>query len=172
MAKIETPFRKDVPLLLVKVGKHMWGGTIQSSKANRVVSNHFDAVPRWGKAMKMLINPHAASWLKMREAFKAVHAAWRKSTLPWTIDGHRIFQAKGENSLDEMRDLVSQLDELIRQAEQAREEFFRAYPELMLQRKKEHGDLFDESHYPSLDDLRAKISLEVSTKVLAPAKGD
>jgi hypothetical protein len=78
-----------------------------------------------------------------------------KHTLPWSVDGMRIL--KSDCYMDFSQDVRGWQD----QWENARDEFLRVYPALKHEAAQALGSMYDESDYPSVDDLRHKFKFDV-----------
>lgn len=88
---------------------------------------------------------------------------WAK-TLPWSQDGSRIISPELWFSL------ATGINQLEGKYKAAVEEFLLEYPTLVQQAKTDLGDLYAESDYPTVDQLRARFSWGLSVYPLPSAQ--
>lgn len=138
--------------VLVKFTDRCWmGGKIDSevsAKVHKDAGAKADTGHYWKRLVpKAAIRPRA-------NAGNAVREFHMNQTLPWMEGGVRILPvANFKKYTDGMRKLIAK-------AEEEEKKFIKEYPEWVKEAKKTHGKLFNEAHFPTASEVRAKFGID------------
>lgn len=141
--------------LLVNLSISQWAGRKFDKKATATVKANHAASEKSGNYTKKLL-PGSSELKEVTTAAAAMRQFFYNQTLPWCNDGARILASK--NYLDFTADIAKQKDEYSRTVEN----FLVSYPFLINNAKTELGDLYNQSDYPNVNQLRNKFSVDVS----------
>jgi len=139
--------------VLVKFTDRAWRGGMIDKQVGADVMKANDAKSNVGHFWKRLV-PKAA--IKPRaNAGAAARIFHQQNTLPWLEGGVRILPvANFQVYMDGMRKLISK-------AEGEEKKFLKDFPQWIAEAKRTHGKLFNENHFPSIDELTRKFGIEI-----------
>lgn len=139
--------------VLVRCVEHTWMGGAIDKKVGKEVTDSKGAKADVGHFWLRLV-PKAAI-RPIANAGNAVKHFYRRNTLPWLDGDVRMLPAS------ELETFMRDLRKLINDRAKEERKFFDNYKTWMEEARKTHGQLFDESKYPSLDELRNKFGFDV-----------
>ena len=146
--------------LIAELTVHMPGFRRRSKEAQDVITASFGTEDGAVEAFKRLIaQEHLKPVLKIINKFKG---KFYKMTMPWG-EGQRLIAKR------HVGQLMQTYEEYRDQFDEEKNIFLIKYPELIEEARQRLGALFDESEFPSQDELADKMSMEV---VVLPIQTD
>lgn len=140
--------------LLVNLHISQWTGRKLDRQATSHVETRFATKSKVGQYTKKLL-PGAAALDEVTRVASSLRQWYYVQTLPWYADGSRILSSK--NYLDfcnEYRRRAGEFHNVVNQ-------FMIEYPTLQQAAKQQLGDLFHETEYPSMGQLKHSFSCDI-----------
>jgi len=151
--KIASPLSRKATLVSVEISQ--WSARKLDRKVTDEVNQAHNASKDAGRYNKRLI---AAEHLeKIQKYVSEARTLHYTLTKPWADEGMRILP----NVLHEK--FATAFREIKRNFDQAADEFCIGYPQFIEERKRALNGLFNESDYPSVNDIRGKFKLKHRT---------
>jgi hypothetical protein len=151
MTQVATPLSRKAVLVAVSIS--MWTARKLDRKITDEVNKEHGATQDAGRYNKLLIeSKRLADLTKISSAGRALHY---EQTLPWADEGPRVLpNARFEDFCNKFRKLKREFDA-------AADDFERAYPEAIEERKRALNGMFKAADYPTPGDIRSKFAFEM-----------
>lgn len=149
-------------IMLLTVNISQFTNRKQSKKATKQVEAANQA-RRAGNFAKYLLPPEPLNAINRKAVEIREYAKSR--TLPWGDNGDRIIPIGQDGFYIER--FMSRLGQLQREFEEQVEEFITDYPDHIEEARVNLGSLFNAREYPSVQELRGKFGVRISTQLLA-----
>ena len=141
--------------LLVSINISQWTGRKLDKKATDSTNKAYKAKSNAGRYNKKLL-PNAKELDLVQSVVGQTRQYFYKQTLPWMSDGSRILNSKNYmNFTTEIRKFTSDFQSSV-------DSFLANYPLLKQNAKNSLGDLYDESEYPTVEEMRNKFKIEIN----------
>lgn len=149
--------------MLVQVTICKWGAERHDRSASEEVEQKHQMQRGAGRYSKHLIAKHRLSDVNAKAGL--IRSTHYFNTLPWRDDGYRILPAMNyQFYMDKMGEVMAGF-------EQAKADFLRSYPLFMDEAQSALGTLFNAEDYPTVLEVEAKFSADISVMPL-PDAGD
>src|SRR5574343_798172 len=150
--------------MLVNLSISQWTGKKVDKKANETVERTHLTEGKVGLYSKRLL-PNTKELDTINNLSQGMSKFFYDNTLPWFSDGSRIIKASHYMEFtNEFRTLKGKFDKAVL-------DFIRDYPALKEQAKRKLGDLYNESDYPSDQEIQYTFDVKVSF-IPVPDVGD
>ena len=140
--------------MLVKLTFHCWRVTKTDRQVSSEVAQQHQAVEDAGSYRKKLMDYAVTS--EISSAVTRLRAMRDFCTLPWEDGGWRILSAA------KYFDFVKKVNAGREEVMAAVEKFLADYPAHVANEKKRQGSMFDETQYPTADQIRSKYGVGVA----------
>lgn len=141
--------------MLVNLSISQWTGKKIDRRANETVERTHLTEGKVGLYSKRLL-PNTKELDTINNTSQAMRKFFYDNTLPWFSDGSRIIKASHYMEFtNKFREYKEQFDKAVR-------EFIQSYPALREQAKRKLGDLYNESDYPSDQEIQYTFNVNVS----------
>lgn len=139
--------------MLVYLNITGWSGRKFDDKTStEIAEKHGTTVRRAGNYNKCLIDQEARTWRQVKRAEDRVRKYHYEHTLKWSVNGAQMVTAAM------FFEYAAQMQKLETSLRQAWAEFFTAYPSLKENARRELNGMYDESAYPSIDELKSRFT--------------
>jgi hypothetical protein len=138
-----------------------WGARKHDDKtSDEIAEQHGTTAKRAGNYNKCLIDTEAPAWKAVKQAEDRIRKFHYANTLKWSINGAQMLTAAM------FFDYGAKLQKLKGEWEEAVADFLSIYPRLKENARREMNGLYDESAYPSVEQLEEKFTFDVAYQAL------
>lgn len=138
--------------MLASVKISQWSARKLDRKVTDETNQRHNAAPDSGRYNKSLLA--AGALAEVTSAFNEIRAFHYSRTAPWFDDGARIIAAAGLSEYD------NGMAALIAASHAKVIKFLTEYPTLRAEARSRLGDMFNETDYPTVEDVESRFSVE------------
>jgi hypothetical protein len=151
-------------VMLVGITIHGWQARKYDRKISVEVAEQHAATADAGRFNKHLLPGSAASYEAVHKKGRELRTFYYENTLPWSKEGQRILPTTNYETFAEG------VRKYRREYAVLAEDFLREYPILKEDARVLLNGMFNESDYPSVEEMRGKFAIEVETLPIPAAR--
>jgi histone H3/H4 len=149
--KIKSPLSRKATLVTVVVSQ--WSGRKFDREITKETNERYQSKSDVNRVNKLVVPAEAIA--RVHKAGNAIRTAVTAMTLPWKDKGPRVSPNASYTKL------VSTVRDLIREHDEAADEFAALYPQLVAEAPARMKEAYNPKDFPSVDEIRSKFRVTI-----------